>query len=178
MQNIFIGMLFVFLNFSLDIGSLRIGLIPTFLGYIYIAKGLLEVTGFSDNFSKVAPYVKGMVVYSGICYAMDLLGISFIIGMPIDFVLGLISTVVSLFISHGIIMGIRDIEIAKVQNLNAGQLYSTWKLLAIVSLAVYLLYIIPVLAVICMIAGFMIAVYYLSIFNKTKNLYYGENPTG
>jgi len=109
---------------------------------------------------------------------MDLLGISFIIGMPIDFVLGLISTVVSLFISHGIIMGIRDIEIAKVQNLNAGQLYSTWKLLAIVSLAVYLLYIIPVLAVICMIAGFMIAVYYLSIFNKTKNLYYGENPTG
>ena len=172
MENIFRGMLLVFFNFNLDIDSMRIGLIPTFIGYIFIANGLSELTGFSSYFSKIAPYVKGMTVYAGICYVMDLLGISSALGMPISFVLGLISTIMSLLISYSIVMGIKDIEVMRGQNLNSERLYSTWKLLAIFSLIVFLLYIIPVLAFICMIVGFFISVYYLYVFHETKTLFY------
>lgn len=34
MRNIFIGFLFVFLDFNLSLGTSQIGLIPDFVGYI------------------------------------------------------------------------------------------------------------------------------------------------
>ena len=174
MKSIFTGMLLVFLNFNLDINAARIGLIPTFLGYIFIARGLSELAGFSSQFSKVMPYSKGMIAYSAVCYAMDLFGISSMLGESISFALGLITTIVSLFISHGIILGIRDIETTRVQNLNSEQLYSTWKLLAVFSLISYMLFLIPVLAIVGIIVSFIIGVYYLFVFSKTKNLFYDE----
>ena len=176
MKSIFIGMLLVFLNFNLDINAMRIGLIPTFLGYIFMLKGLSELTEYSGQFSRVMPHTKVMIAYSAICYALDLFGISSSLGAPVSFVLGLVSTIVSLFISYGIIMGIKDIETTRVQNLNSEQLYTTWKLLATFSLIVYLLYLIPTLAIVCIIIGFIIGVYYLYIFSKTKNLFYDANP--
>lgn len=173
-KNIFVGMLLVFLNFNLDIGSIRIGLIPTFLGYIFMLRGLSELEGFSEHFRKVSLYVKGMAVYSGICYAMDLFGVSSLIGEPISFVLGLLSTAFSLFISYKIIMGVRDIEAARAQDLNSGQLYSTWKLLAAFSLITYGLYLVPALMIVCIIISFVVGIYYLYVFNKTKNLFYAN----
>jgi len=174
MKNIFIGMILVFINFNLYIGHSRIGLIPTFLGYIFMLNGLSELTELSPKFSKVIPFCKGMLVYSVIVYALELFGLSSAISAPIGIVLGLVSTIVSLYISHGIIMGIMDIEAIKLQDLNSKQLYSTWKLLAIFSFAVYALLIIPVLAIVGVIITFVISVYYLFIFHKTKKLFYGE----
>ena len=172
MKSIFTGMLLVFLNFNLDIGAMRIGFIPTFLGYISMVRGLSELAGLSSQFSRVMPFSKGMIAYSAICYAMDLLGISSLLGVPVSFTLGLITTIVSLFISHGIILGIRDIETTRAQNLNSEQLYSTWKLLAVFSLITYMLFLVPVLAVVSIIVSFIIGIYYLFVFNKTKNLFY------
>ena len=172
MKSIFTGMLLVFLNFNLDINATRIGLIPTFLGYIFMVRGLSELAGFSSQFSKVMPYCKGMIAYSAICYAMDLFGISSMLGEPISFTLGLITTIVSLFISHGIILGVRSIETTREQNLNSEQLYSTWKLLAVFSLISYMLFFVPALAIVSIIVSLIIGVYYLFVFNKTKNLFY------
>lgn len=172
MRNIFIGMILVFLNFNIDLGSSRIGLIPTFLGYVYMVKGLAELEEFSDRFSKVMPYTKVMIAYSVIIYLVELSGLWLVIARPISLLLGLVSTIVSLVISHGIIMGIKDIEAARVQNLNSERLYFTWKLLAVFSLIVYPFSIIPALQILSIAIGFIIAVYYLSIFNKTKNLFY------
>lgn len=174
MGNIFIGMLLVFLDFSIDIGSSSISLIPTFLGYIFIVKGLSELKVFSSRFSKVMPATKGMVVYSAIVYAMNLFGITPMLGEFISFLLGLITTLVSLFISHGIVIGIKDIETTKSQNLNADQLYSTWILLAIISFITFPLLLLPILAIVSAIVGFIIGIYFLYAFNKTKKLFYGN----
>lgn len=176
-SNIFIGMILIFLDFNLDIDSSRIGLLPDFLGYIFMLKGLLELAEFSDRFSNISPYVKGMIVYSGIYYVMDLFGISFTLGESLNYVLGLLSTILSLYISYNIIMGIIDIETTKIQNLNSNQLYSTWKLMAVFSLITYLfVLIIPVLAVISILASLVLGIYYLYIFYQTKNLFYEQNP--
>ena len=176
MKSIFTGMLLVFLNFNLDFNATRIGLIPTFLGYIFMVRGLSELAGFSSQFSKVTPYSKGMIAYSATCYAMDLFGISSMLGEVLSFALALTTTIVSLFISHGIILGIREVETTRVQNLNSDQLYSTWKLLVFFSLISYVLFLIPVLAIVSIIISFIIGVYYLFVFNKTKNLFQDNNP--
>jgi len=75
-SNIFIGMLLVFLNFSLNIGASKIELLPGFIGYYVMLKGLAQIEAFSGRFKKIMPYVKVMIVYAGICYAIDSSGIS------------------------------------------------------------------------------------------------------
>ena len=189
MRNIFIGMILVFLNFDITLGSSKIGLIPSFIGYAYMYFGVLELSEYSHKFVKIAPVIKVMAIYTGFMYLIDLLGFSasfeipfgfgsFLdVGVPLEFILlsvllGLISTFASLFISYEIIQGIKDIESVKMKDLNSGQLLSTWKILVVFSLLTYVLLIIPELAIICIIVIVIVDIYYLFVFNKSKNLYY------
>lgn len=170
-------MVLLILDFHVTIHSSQIGLIPDFLGYIFILNGLSEMAVFSDRFSKISPYVKGLVVFSIILYVMDLFGISVTLGVTVSFVLELLSSILVLFISYHIIMGIKDVETTKMQNLNGRQLYSAWKLLATLYLVMYLfLFISPILVVICAVIGFFVSIYCLVKFYQAKNLFYEQNP--
>lgn len=81
MRNIFIGLMLVFIDFNLNIGSSQIGLIPDFAGYIVLAAGLREMAGESNMFAKAGPFASGMAVYTGIIYLMDLFGVSASLGV-------------------------------------------------------------------------------------------------
>jgi len=70
-------MLLVFLDFNINLGRSKIGLLPDFIGYIVMAGGLAELQSESESFAKVKGFAKGMAVYSGILYLLDLLGFSF-----------------------------------------------------------------------------------------------------
>ncbi|MCL2215674.1 MAG: hypothetical protein FWB91_01510 [Defluviitaleaceae bacterium] len=181
-SKIFIGMILVFINFNLDIGYMRIGIIPSFLGYYFMLKGLAEIMELSSRFSKVIPYVKGMIVYSVIIYVMDLLGGATAIDLLYIYTptgllmlaIGIITIVLSLFISYNIIMGVKDIEITQEQDLNSDRLYLAWKLLVVFSVLthiVILLYI-TAFAVVGILVSFLIQIYYLFAFYRTKTLYY------
>lgn len=175
MRNIFIGMILVFINFTITINMMQIGLVPNFIGYMFMFKGVSELIPLSDRFSKVKPMSAAMIVYSAFCYALDLFGISVSIGQLFAFIIGLVSTVMSLIISYNIVIGIKEIELKQERNLNAKKLLTTWKLLAIFSLVSYWLLIIPALFIVSVIIGFVIAVYYLFVFNESKNLFYQQN---
>lgn len=175
MKKIFIGMILVFLDLNWDIGACRIGLIPDFIGYIYMINGVTELMHFSSRFVKIKSYITGMAIYSLIFYAMDLFAITPMFEGPPIFFLGLVSSIFSLFISYDIIMGIKDIELGMSWQLNADQLYATWKVLAIFTLGAFIYYLIPALAWIFVIVGFIVAVYYLYMFNKTKKLFIEQN---
>lgn len=171
MRNIFIGLLLVFLDFNFDINASRIGLIPDFLGYIYMMRGLEEITGHSNWFSKLRPLAMGMAIYSGILYGMDLLGVSASLGF-LSILLGIGSTIISLYISYGIVMGIKEMENAYLWELNAESLFSTWKLLAIFTVLMYIIIFIPFVNLIGLVVGLIINIYFLYSFNNTKNRYY------
>lgn len=136
--------------------------------------GLNELTHKSIRFSKIRPFAVGMAVYTGILYAMDLLAISINIG-SLALLLGLASTIISLYISYNIVMGVKDMEIAYTQQLNGDNLLTMWKVLAVLSLAIYLLFFIPALGLLCIIGNIVVAIIFLVSFNKTKNLYYAQN---
>ncbi len=172
MNNIFIGMLFVFLDFNLEFGATRVGLIPDFIGYILIVQGLTELTAGKDRFSRVRPVAIGMAVYTAVLYALDLFGMLLTTEPLLAFFLGLASTILSLYVSYGVVMGINDLEAALEQDLNARSLYTAWTVLAVLSLAVYMLSLIPVLSLVCLIAGIVVGIVFLVMLNKTKNLYY------
>ena len=184
MHRIFIGMIWVFINFNLDIGDMRIGLIPNFVGYYFMLKGLSEIMEFSSRFSKIMPFVKGMIVYSVITYVIDLFGGSLeieYVNTPVGLLfisMGIISTLLSIFISYNIIMGIKDIEIIKQRDLNTNQLYSIWKLLVTFSIIThFFVFTHAMLAIVSILVGFVIQIVYLFAFWKTKNLYYNTNSS-
>lgn len=171
MSNIFIGFLLVFLDVTINAGRSTIGLIPDFLGYILMAKGLVEMAEESPLFMKVKPFATFMIVYTGILYFCDLLGISISLGI-FSYLLGIVSTVISLYISYNIVMGVRDMEENYNAVLNGDSLKSTWTTLAVFSVITYALILVPVLNIICLIVAFIVAVVFLISFNRAKNLYY------
>lgn len=164
-------MLLVFLNFNFNIGRSTIGLIPDFIGYIVMAKGLAELESESEYFEKAKGFAKGMAVFTGILYAMDLFGLShnLLIGA---YLLGLVSTILSLYISNMVVKGIGDMEHTHGTYLNADSLYSAWKVNAGFTVAAFLLIIIPFLSIISLLVSFFAAIVFLVSLNKSKRLYY------
>ncbi len=170
MRKLFIGMIFVFLDFTINLNATRIGFIPDFIGYIIMLQGLSELAAQSDRFISIRPYVLGMAVYTGVLYLLDLLGVTASVGIG-AWLLGLISAGISLYISYSIVLGVMDIEKMQMRDLNGAKLLQVWKAYAIVSAAVFFLYLIPVLNILSILAGFAMGVYFLVMFHKTKELY-------
>ncbi len=172
MSNIFIGFIFIFFNFTLNLGGAKIGLIPDFIGYIMISRGLLELNQESPMFMKVKPYATGMAVYTGVLYALDLLGIT-ALGGGLGILLGIIALIISLYITYMIIMGILEMEKVYNTNLNGNTLKGIWTLRAVFSVLIYTSFFFPIGVAIFAVLSFIIAIYFLVIFNQSKNLYYG-----
>lgn len=171
MRNIFLGFVFIFLDFSLNLDSSKIGLIPDFVGYIIMINGLQEMAVESTLFMKVKPFATGMAVYTGILYLLDLFGVSVSLGV-LTYVLAITSTAVSLYISYNIVMGVIDMERKYNKSLNGDSLKSTWTFLAVFNVLSYVSMLIPPLAIICIIVSCIIAICFLVAFNNSKNLYY------
>jgi hypothetical protein len=170
MKKIMIGLIMVFLDFNLTLNNNVIGLIPDFIGYIIMVKGLIEMTEESPLFPKVRPYATGMAVYTGILYALDLFGV--IVSLSFfTFLLGVISVTVSLYISYTIVMGVRDMEDRHGTDLNGEQLKSRWMIAAVFSIASVAALLFPVLAIIMLIAVVITSILFLVAFNRSKNLY-------
>lgn len=177
MKNIFIGMILIFLNFNVSIGNSTINLFPNFVGYLFMLKGLRELADFSPRFTNIVPMVKVMVAYSVIVFVMYLFGITTGLAHFIVFIVGIISTVVSLYISYCIIMGAKDIETAKEQNLESVRLYKLWIVMAVASIFSFfgfLVFAVPLFAIV-MIIGFIVNVIYIFAFYKTQKLFYIYN---
>lgn len=171
MKNIFIGFLLIFLNFDLNIGSSKIGLIPNFIGYMVMINGLLEMAEESPLFIKVKPLATFMAVYTGILYAADLVGISVSLG-PLSILFGIVSTVISLYLSYNIVMGVKEVEEKYNTPLNGDSLKSTWTFLAVFNILAFALVLIPALTIICIVVSFIAAICFLVAFNNSKNRYY------
>ena len=192
MNKIFIGMLLIFLGFDINIGNSTIGVIPTFIGYIFMLKGVVEISELSDKFSKIIPCVKIMISLSIITYILDLLGLNYQIQLPVELhLLGiallliglfLAATVFTLYISYNIIMGIKDIEEARGKNLYSSRLYSIWKIRIILLLWSFGMVLASFISPLTIVFGGMFAVaiffleiYNLYVFNKSRLAFYTEN---
>ena len=171
MKKIFIGFLLIFLDFNLNLGNSQIGLIPDFIGYIVMLNGLTEMADESAYFTKVKPYTTAMAIYTCILYIINALGVSMALGI-FAYILGILSTIISLYISYQIIRGIQEMEDQYNVFLNGTTLKTTWQFLAVFSLVVYITLIIPFVAIISLIIGFIVAICFLVAFSKSKNLYY------
>ena len=170
MQNIFLGMLLVFLDLNINLGKTTIGLLPDFAGYILMIKGLEEMTPESPLVEKARPWATAMAVYTGVLYAMDFLAMDVQLRF-LGWVMNLAALVAGLVISRWILRGILEMEANRRFDLQGQQLEQLWKPLAIVQLVAAAFGWFPLIGWICALAAFVMGVCYLVAFNRTKNLY-------
>lgn len=182
MRKIFVGLFFVLFNFTLSFQFSVIGLIPTFVGYILFAGGLAELQPFSRWFQKMRPWAIGMAIYTGILYMLDLLGFPGILGdtWVLSWLLGVIATVVQLYILNCIINGVRDAEFVMSRDLNSRNLKNAWTIWCIITLILNtFVWFLTGLGLIAIIVSWAAAIYLLVAFSQTNRLFYsGPMPTG
>lgn len=172
MQKIFLGLLFVFLNFHISIGSCQIGLIPDFVGYLLMGKGLEEMAGESTFFVRAKPLTMVMVLYTAALYAMDLFSLSVHLWL-LGWVLGLAALGISLVISYWIVCGVREMETARHWNLRGQHLSGMWMCMAVVDGIASLCSWIPLVGLMGAIGAFAMGVLFLVAFHHTESCYRG-----
>ena len=127
----------------------------------------------SVNFKKSQAFCGGHDIFTGVIYVADFFGFSGEFG-TLTYLLSVVSTVISLYISYNIVMGVLDTEKLRGVSLDGQQLKSAWMLRVVFSIVAYVLLWFGSLAVIGIIMSFIVSVYFLLIFNNSKKLYYAS----
>ena len=171
MNKLFFGLLLIYLNININInpGGHTLNLLPDWAGYCLLYSGLLDLAGESERFSRAKPWCLGMAVYTFVLWVLALFG-------PVnlgvfEWILGLISTVASLYILYTLVLGIGDIETNRTVSLGQPRLMKAWKVMAIAYAAANILSILPPLAVICLIVDFVATIFFMVYFNSTRKAY-------
>ena len=140
MKAFFFGCLLIFLDFHLELNSVRIGLLPNFLGYYLLLRGMRELKEYSPHFSAPRGVVAALMVYSAILWGLDLLGLGEEY-LPVELqvlllVLGLLATLGLLYSFYQIVSGILEMETAFLADLRGKTLRHLWMAMAALDLSV------------------------------------------
>lgn len=152
---------------------MQIDLLPNFVGYLLMMKGIDELIKESEFFDKVRPWAVFMACYSGVIFILDLLGISSQL-QGFSIILGIINISITLYILYQIVSGVMDIEKKYGIFLDGDKLKDLWKFMSIFNVIIYFLMFFTTLAVVLMIITIITYIIFLITFNNSKNLYYNE----
>ena len=166
MENFFIGFLFMFLNFNITVSNHVIGLLPLFVGYIFIGRGIKEFEGKVPAFDKIKNFSKIMIAVGVVIYVMDFLAIN--IG-AVYFLVSVVVLAANVYASFNITEGILYLEETKDINIFGKDVRRMWKFMIIANCASTVTVFIPVLNIIATIAVLVITILFLIAMNKTKN---------
>ena len=125
MSNVFIGLIFLFFDLYITFSFSVIGLLPDFVGCIFIAKGCHTLSSYSPKFSQCENFAKAAAIYSGVCYVLDLLGISRSLNM-ISLVLSVIMAVIGITMLYFLVYGISETERSRGVDLCGEILKNLW----------------------------------------------------
>lgn len=173
MSNIFIGYIFVFFHLKIN----GFDLLPDFIGYILIYRGLCKLTVETAIFEKAKPATIGMGILSFM---------SLIVGGTINYnsliwsVINLLATLVSIYILYIINTGIYEIEQTRNIPLNSEKLFEIWKIQSVLSIGCTVLAWIPntiiaVIAVLLTLAAIIANIVFLVNLNNTKKIFESVN---
>ena len=170
MDKLFFGFLLIFINFNLTINGHTLNILPDWAGYCLIYSGLNDLSDKGEHFPLAKPWCLDMAVYTGAVWLLEIFMGDTKLGI-ISWVLNIVATLVSFYVSYLILQGIADVE--RNQGVSLGQegLMKVWKLYVICSLAAHVLVLLPPLVIICLIVVFVAAVVFLVRFNATRKAY-------
>ena len=95
MRNLFWGFFFVYLNFNLNLNEHSINLLPGFVGWLFIVKGMDALAHESAYFERPRPFAIALAVYEAILWLGNVLAV--ISDNWISMILGLVSAAAAFY---------------------------------------------------------------------------------
>ena len=137
MRKLFYGFLLMFLSFDLSFNGHGLDVLPDFVGYFLLIRGMKEMAPESGLFRNARPFAVGMMVYSAILWVGDLLAVT---GEGcLSQIMDLIAMIVALYIAWVLIRAVQETEASRIAELNSGKLLACWKGLAAIQVAAQVL---------------------------------------
>ena len=169
MKNIFLGFLFVMLDFNLNIGASTIGLIPDFIGFWFFIKGMEELTEESNTLAKNIGLSMVLMVCSGVIYLIELLGIQ--LGL-LGIIIGLAMTIAQLYLEYQVITGMFELEAYNNHYFGADDCKTKWIFAMAMILLNYVFMWFPIINIVGILVAFAMCIVFLVSVNAFKNNYY------
>lgn len=170
MNELFVGMLLVFLNVNLSFGEHTFDVLPDFVGYLLMMRGLESLSPESRYFEKARPVAMGMMVYSAVLYVVNVLAVT-VQAQFVSFCLGVLAMAVSLLLGYWIVSGVQDMEQQRAWDLEGEKLRSMWLYMSVIEVVTYVCGWIPLVGQMGVIAAIVMNICYLVAFYRSKNLY-------
>lgn len=170
MNELFIGMLLVLLDVNAEISRYTLDLLPDFVGYLLMMRGLDTMGSQSACFRKARPLAVAMMIGSAVLYVVEATAVT-VHSQFLSFCLGALATAVSLLIGYRTVSGIRDVERQQNRDLEGEKLHSMWLYMAVIQAITYACGWIPLVGAMGSIAALVMNVCFLAAFYRTKNLY-------
>ena len=170
MLKMWIGFLFIMLDFSFDIEGHTIELLPDFVGFALLALGLGELKAESKRFGAAQPFAWTLAGLTGAYWLADVCGL-FIERQWLYLGLGMGLWALSLYVIFEAVRGVRETGERRGCDLNAAALKKVWIVMAVLAAASYAGLFVPVLALALSAASFITGLVFLWQFNKTKKRY-------
>lgn len=174
MKKIFIGFLFIFLNFSVTINGTSISILPDFIGYIFLYLGIKELLSYSPHFVKAKVWALILAVYYTAVYSLNLFGVINSNGFLayILFALNIVGLIGEIYMAYHIIQGVDDLESScENTDFNYLSLYKYWKLMIVFEVLSVLCVMIPIINFVLLIVSIIISIIFLVQLYRSQKLY-------
>ncbi|MBR6638222.1 MAG: hypothetical protein IKK96_05125 [Lachnospiraceae bacterium] len=133
-----IGMLFVLMNFSLDIGDLSINILPEFVGWLLFLSAAEKLKTKSEYFDKISGALFFMSIYKIADYIVSMLNINAGTIATVFFYGGIVTTVLGLYLLYRIFCGIEEIAQKDDVRVKTGRIFTLFKINVVITILAYL----------------------------------------
>lgn len=132
-----VGMLFILMNFALDIGDLSINILPEFVGYYLILSAVDKLKVKSAYFDKMSGVLFFMLVYKIADYIVSMLNINAGTVATVFFYGGIITTVIGLIIQFRVFCGIDEIAYNDDVRVRMGRIFVLFRIEVVLAALAY-----------------------------------------
>lgn len=133
-----LGMLFILMNFSLDIGELSINILPEFVGYLLILSAVDKLKTKSAYFDKMSGLLFFMAMYKIADYIVSMLNVNAGMIATVFFYGGIVATILGLIIQYRVFCGIDEIAYNDDVRVKTGRIFVLYKINVVITVLAYL----------------------------------------
>ncbi len=166
----FIGFLFIFLDFEITLaGGTTVNFIPDFLGYALLSLGVFHLGHENGRFSRCRITALVALVLSAGTFVLDLLALP--LPPTAELIIGILMTVVSLYITYEFSEGTKALERSLYKKLDADKISAAWVILSMTSLLEFLVLYFPAVFIPCYALHWLaVAWFESSVFHFSRKL--------
>ena len=173
MNAIFLGLALVLLDLDVTVGTATVELLPDFLGFFLILKGMTGLAEENKFFNLGRHMAFGLALVSFVLFVAAVMNPG-TFGKVIFWCVGLAALIGQLTLMKKIVAGVRQMELDESRDLKGERIQAMWLILVVLSTLRHLLSWVPIVGGVCGIAELLVAVLFLAAFRKCAKAYKGK----